>query len=343
MNLRLLARIHLWIGIAIALPLAAIALSGSLLVFRDTLWLPADWRMEPRQTAATDAELAAALAGDAGWRYVDLANHGRGFHVLTDADHGERVLKAGAAATVPAPARIAVAQFLYRLHAQLLVGDAGKVVVRVVGPLALASLVIGLLIWWPRRSAWRASDLASLAMRRPPLLRFHMAWGAVALIVLLPLATSGTLLAHNPAIRAWLRAQAPPARPLAPEVEALRFTGGDLGAALAAARRVWPDGYLTQIGRVGADAERLTLKFRLPGERHQNGRSFLSLDLENGRVESAIDARLGGFPAAYDDFLYPFHTARFGGAMQGWLWITAAMSLLALLTTGILAWLRKPR
>lgn len=343
MNLRLLARIHLWIGVATALPLGAIALSGSLLVFRDSLWLPSDWRMEPRQTAATDAALAAALAADADWLYVDLANHGRGFHVLSDADHAERVLKVGAAATEPAPARIAIAQFLYRLHAQLLVGDAGKTAVRVLGPLALASLVIGFLVWWPRRSAWRAADLAGLAMRRPPLLRFHMAWGAVALIVLLPLVTSGTLLAQNPTIRAWLRTQAPPARPLAREIEALRFTAGDLAAALAAARLVWPDGYLTQIGRTTVDAERLTLKFRLPGERHQNGRSFLALNLRDGRVVSAIDARSGGLPAAYDDFLYPFHTARFGGAVQGWLWICAALSLLALLTTGVLAWIRKPR
>ena len=343
MNLPLLARIHLWIGVAIALPLAAIALSGSLLVFRDTLWLPTDWRSEPRQTPTTDAALSATLAGDDAWRYVDLAAHGRGFHALTDADGGERVLRVGAAASEPAPARIAVAQFLYRLHAQLLVGETGKTIVRVLGPLALASLVIGLLIWWPRRSAWRAADLRTLAMRRPPLLRFHMAWGAVAVLLLLPLVTSGTLMAHNPAIRAWLKTQAPPVRPLDPEVEALRFVPGDLDSALATARKVWPDGYLTQIGRTEPGAERLTLKFRLPGERHQNGRSFLALDMKGGRVQSASDARRGGFPAAYDDFLYPFHTARFGGAVQGWLWIAAALSLLALLSTGVLAWIRKPR
>lgn len=341
--LRVLARLHRWCGLALAVPLAIVVMSGALLVFKNSLWVPADWRHTTLAPSEIDATLAAALELDAAWLWVDIAGAGRAFHVLGYADGRESVLRPGATAVQAAPKRIATAHVIFQLHTRLLVGEAGRNFVRVIGPLAVASVVLGVWLWWPRRSGWRARDLRSAAMRRPVLLKLHMAWGAAAGLVLLPLLISGALLAHNATIRAWL-APFTTDQPL-PVAEAmgLSFEPGELHGAIAAARRVWPEGRLTQISRADPAATLLTLKFHLPGERHQNGRSTLRLDLERGRVTGLRDARRGGWPAAYDDVLYPFHTTHLGGVVQAWLWLAAAIVLLGLVGTGVIAWVRSVR
>lgn len=340
-----LVRVHRWIGLALCLPLVAIATSGALLLFRDVLWVPAEWRAASWDAAAADTALAAALALDEAWRYVDLARPGRAFHLVgVDAVTTPRVLPVGAATPGPPPARLAVELWLFQLHTRLLAGESGQQVVRVVGPVAFASVVAGLLLWWPRRGGWRGRDLLGPgAGSRPGLLRWHLAWGGAAALVLLPLVGSGALMAHNPAVRSWLAPLAPPAAALPVELAGRRFAPGELAAAIGAARAVWPDGEPTQISRPAKDPATLTVKFRLPGERHPNGRSTLTLDVEEGRFTAMRDARRGGPPAAYDDVLYGLHIGALAGPAHAWAWLAGALGLAVLTVSGVLAWLRGRR
>ncbi len=340
---RVLASVHRWLGLALCLPLAAVAISGSLLLFRNALWVPADWRTTTIDIARADAALAGALAGDDRWTYVDIASPGRAFHTIGQAEGPLAVLEVGANAGAEAPSRLAVEHALFALHTRLLAGDAGKTLIQVMGPLAVASLLLGVWLWWPRRHGWRRRDLVRLSATRPSMLRWHQGWGAVVFVTLLPLVLSGALLAHNPAIRAWLKPLSPPVAPVPVAVAELRFEPGDLGAALVAARRAWPDGRLTQLSRSAPGADVLTLKFRLPGEWHPNGRSLLTADLSAGRIVGLRDARRGGLPAAYDDFLYAFHIADLGGMAQAWLWLASGLVLSGLVATGVLAWFKGRR
>jgi uncharacterized iron-regulated membrane protein len=341
--LRSLVQVHRWLGLALALPLLAIVLSGALLLFKDTLWVPGEWRSSTLSVAQSDAALARFLADDAAWLFVDVARPGRAFHVVGYADEHERPLRVGATATEVPPTRLAVAETLFALHTRLLAGEAGKWLIRVLGPLAVVSLLLGFLAWWPRRRGWRSRDLRPDSLARPGLLRLHLAWGAAALVVLLPLLLSGALLAHNPTLRAWLRPLGPVAAPLSEDIAERRFVPGDPAEAISAARGLWPKGRLTQLSRRAAGSSEITLKFQLSGERHPNGRSTITLDLDSGRVVGLRDARLGGLPAAYDDFLYGFHIAHLGGVLQAWLWLASALALLALIASGTVAWLRKRR
>jgi uncharacterized iron-regulated membrane protein len=85
------------------------------------------------------------------------------------------------------------------------------------------------------------------------------------------------------------------------------------------------------------------VKFRLSGERHPNGRSTLTLDLDQGRVVAQRDARLGGLPAFYDDVLYGFHSGELAGPVQAWLWLAGTLGLGVVTVSGALAWLRGRR
>lgn len=341
---RKLVTIHRWAGIALCVPLVMVALSGTLLLFRDSLWVPAEWRAQAWDMAAADGGLAAALDEAGDWSYADVARPGRAFHTVgfDDGRAVQAVLVPGSALQAP-PVRLAIELWLFDLHTRLWLGEGGRAAVRVVGPAAFLSVVIGLVLWWPRRRTWRAADLARGPTTRPALIKLHLAWGGAVVIVLLPLVLSGALMAHNPTIRAWLKPLSPPAGPLAAEVTALRFESGDLAGAIAAARAVWPDGQLTQLSRPPAGATTLSLKFRLPGERHPNGRSTISVDLATGAVTALRDARRGGIPAAYDDLLYGFHIAELGGTAQAWAWFAGGAGLLLLAVTGLVSWWRRPR
>lgn len=339
-TLRALVLAHRWLGLALCLPLLVIVVTGTLLIFRATLWVPPDWRVSTASIAESDAALAVALAAQPDWRYVDVAAPGRAFHQVGLADERVLMLRVGAGAPETPPARLAAGHFLFQGHTRLLVGETGKVVVRIIGPLAVLSVVVGLLIWWPRRRGWRGRDLLPAGATRSRLLKLHLGWGAAAAVLLLPMVVSGTLLAHNPTIRAWLKPLSPLASPLAADLQALRFAGNDLGAALAAGRSVWPDGRLTQVSRAANDAGQLTLKFQLPGERHPNGRSTLTIDLTGGRLSALRDARVGGLPAGYDDLLYALHVGKLGGPAHAWAWLLGGVGLLTLLVSGTLAWLR---
>lgn len=341
--LRGLLQVHRWLGLALALPLLVIVLSGALLLFKDTLWVPGEWRAGELSVAQSDAALARFLGDDSAWLFVDVAAPGRAFHVVGYADEHALPLRVGATATEAPPPRLAVAETLFALHTQLLAGESGKWLIRVLGPLAVVSLLVGFLVWWPRRRGWRRRDLQPASTTRLGLLRLHLAWGAAALVALLPLLLSGALLAHNPTMRAWLKPLGPVPAPLSEDIAARYFTPGDPAAALASARSLWPEGRLTQLARRAAGSPEITLKFQLPGERHPNGRSTITLDLDSGKVVGLRDARLGGLPAAYDDYLYGFHIAHLGGVLQAWLWLASALALLLLIASGTVAWLRKPR
>jgi uncharacterized iron-regulated membrane protein len=346
----LLARAHLWIGLTAALPLALIAASGAVLSFKDSLPQGPELRQaarslvaeqDPRKTIARSLAGWLERHGDEPWSVVYIASERRAVHTVERADGAKLHLRVGDSRPLAtAPLALRIEDSLYRLHTELLLGAFGKSLVKILAPAAAVSIVIGFVIWWPRRGAWRWSDLRPNAARRLPLLRFHMSFAALAALLIACHVFSGALLAHNASIRAWLRPFAPASLEVGGSDAA--FRPGDFAEAFAAAQRVFPDGRMTQVARLddGASA-RLSIKMRLPGERHPNGRSSVTVDVLAGRIESVRDARDGGAPAVYDDSLYPFHVARLFGPAHPWIWLLGALSLLATSVAGALAWLRR--
>ena len=154
---------------------------------------------------------------------------------------------------------------------------------------------------------------------------------------------SGLLLAFNPPVRAWLNPFADPRAVQAPGGVALDFAEGDAAASIAALRRVFPQGAVTQlVPLAGGSGTQWSLKLRLPGEGHPNGRSNVILDVAAGRIVALRDARLAGVPAASDDMLYPLHIGALFGDGQRVLWLLGGIGLLRLVTAGVTALLRRP-
>ncbi len=342
-----LARVHAWVGVTLALPLLLIVATGTALLFKDTLFVPADWRFTPGSTAdsrSSDAEVArlislpALQAADS----VQVARGSRAFHVV-EAASGDlaywRVGRSQAEASVPL--RLRVERVLIDLHEHLASGATGDTVVRVLGPIAVASMLVGLVLWWPLRAGWRARDLVPRGGGRPQWLRLHLALGGAAGALFLMNVTTGTLMAHNPTVRAWLKPLASAAATLTLADAQQAFAPDDGQAALAALRTVFPGGEITQLEPArGAAGTSWSMKLRLPGEDHPNGRSNITLDPAAGRILSARDARLAGVPGAYDDTLYPLHIGLLFGPVHRWFWLLSGTGLCLLLTAGLVSFWR---
>ncbi len=334
---RPLAAIHRWSALALALPLLALLATGGLLLFKDELFAAST----ARSADGADRGLAMLLADPQVQRsaVVLVADGRRPFHTIEWADGAVTHVDAATAQPFPPTTGLEIEQWLYRLHTTLLLGEAGDLLIRWLAIPLVLLIGLGFFLWWPLRAGWRWRDLLP-GHGRGRMLRAHLALGALLCVPALLQTGAGALLAHNPSVRSWLRPLATAAPPTAAPGA---FTQGDAAHALAVLRATFPDSRVSQASPAGPPGSGLwTLKLRLPGEAHPNGRSLLELDLAAGRFGALRDARRGDLPALYDDTLYALHVGSLVPGLRQ-VWGLLAAGMLVMLIAGVLAFLSRRR
>jgi len=165
---RALFQIHLWVGVATGLYIALIALTGSILVYRNELYnafSPQPRLVENAGTPLSREDLDAAVrrrfpeARIVGVEPGPTPNHAAD---VTLERHGERTRRlvhpaTGADLGPTLPVGYRFTAWMLDLHDNLLGGETGR---RVNGIGALALLMLcatGLVVWWPGVSRWRRS------------------------------------------------------------------------------------------------------------------------------------------------------------------------------------------
>lgn len=338
--MRALRLIHRWIGIAIALPMVLVALSGALLVFRDAYYrarwpvvaaaiTPQERHDQPRILQIIDTRFAQAPL-----RSVKFPRQGvNAFHLylpdsreaFVDPRTGELIAQWNA--------RTDPAAFLFDLHAHLLMGARGELLNGYAALVLVFLSMSGLLLWWPRRSAaFRLRYAVPRDAGAAALLRSHAAAGAlVSAGVVLFSATGAGLVFYEPAgrvVSALLDASAPvtPAGWVQPSAVPRAAWPAILEAGRTALPEAGPTMYYP-----GANGNAvITFRKRLPGESHPNGRSYVLVDPYTARVVQAIDARAQGAGTRLMHAIYPIHAAKTGGV---------ALATAAVITGLGLAWL----
>ncbi|MBV9834536.1 MAG: PepSY domain-containing protein [Alphaproteobacteria bacterium] len=210
-----LRTIHLWIGVALCIPLGMLGITGAILVFDDeleALFVPAPPRTPAVGEAKPIAEIIAAArkaapqglnpsfyrapekAGDLA--VVRLAPGGRGgapgaggLQLRIDPVSLEVVERKDPMATTM--------RWIFRLHANLLLsGRDGREVIGWLGVAMLALGCSGLVIWWPRPAQWRSAFGIRRGAKGIVLLRdLHAMTGIWNLLVFLVVSFSGVYLA----------------------------------------------------------------------------------------------------------------------------------------------------
>jgi uncharacterized iron-regulated membrane protein len=355
-----LRRLHLWLGLALGLPFAVLALTGSALVF----YIELDGVLNPQVAIASSApapgwssptwdralETARSTWPKAKGRWTFEATGlpgaipGRYYAPRGDHHHSDPVLlwfsPDGTRLLREARWGETLMTFLYDIHHTLLAGETGTVVVGWLGVATLLLLTSGVAVWWPRGS-WRKA----LALKRgaPPLrtLRdWHKLIGLGSAIFLLLLSATGALLAL-PGEKEWLLARlVAPMEPV-PAPRSARSSGEQVrvATALAAAQRALPGTRLGWIDVPGPGDGTFRIRAQVPGD---PGRrfpySYVFVDQYSGEVLAVHDARVGTAGSTVSNWIRPLHDASVGGLGTRILGVAVGLMPLTLFITGLLRW-----
>jgi len=352
---RISSWIHLYGGLVLGGVLIVVSVSGSALVFKDTLdrWLRPDLlRVAPGgERVSLDQMIDAAQAAhpeatprlvempfdDAAPATVWLAEGNR--HVYVDPYRGTVLGTRG-------PDE-GVMNTLSHLHIELLAGNTGLVIVGAIGLLLVLLTATGLVLWWPRRvqALWTALRMTW----RHGALRFnydlHRAGGFYTTAFVLLTALTGSAFAFYPATQQIISTvtASEPWPPPPPTVEAPADSTRDR------ARIDYEAGLHTALDRLpGAEASfvyvpqaptaPLTVRLRTPPEWHPNGRSFVHLHPTETTVLRVDDARTAPGGAQLLQTFYPLHVGAVGGIVVKWLYVVLGLAPAVLSVTGTLIW-----
>ncbi len=341
---KVLSWLHLWVGLTAGIAFAVLGLSGSVLVFHEDLlrWQHPQLEGHPLETRGEVVAAILARETPRGLRSIQFPDASMPAVVGFYAD-GRRGYFA------PEDGRLLLSRsndddlllWLQDLHIHFLGGEAGEQVVGIVGWIALALLLTGVYLWWPKRGKL---VLSLRWFAQPPVRRglsWHRSTGVLLLPVLLLLVLTGVGMVYHAGARGLLTGlfggTPVPAAPLHPADGPLDWT-----AVLPRAQAGLPGAHLTRTALPAPDAGVVSFRARMPGEWHVNGRSTVHVDLGGRRVLLAHDATAQAAGARMAEAIYPLHIGAVGGPLLRWLTALAGLVPAFLLATGFLFWWRRP-
>ena len=348
--MRLLRIVHRWIGLALAIPVVLVALSGGLLLFKGPYYRFRFPELANPITATEAHGYASAIERierefGARIRVVKFPREGaNAFHLyLSDGSEAFVHPVSGAVLSRWHPHE-SLPAFLFQLHAHLLAGTPGEVVNGFIALLLVFLGLTGLILWWPRRAAaFRLARAIPRSAAPADLLRSHAASGVLLVLPVIVFAATGAgLVFYEPASRlatALMDRRAPEApSAVVPISTAPQRPWTEI---LAAVRTALPEAGPRMYYPGGDGNAVLTFRKSLPGEWHPNGRSYVLVDPYEARVVQTIDARTQGAGTRLMHALYPVHAAPVGGAGLVLLAMISAIGLTYLAIGGSYAFLAR--
>lgn len=347
--MRALVLLHRWVGALLALALLAIAGSGALLLFADDYlrWrLPvlAEFSAAPAPTPQALANVIAqaqAIGGTVAFpknalpAYVHyLPGGGQRLHHPLD---GRLIAEWGPLETVPGA--------LFELHAHLLAGETGHLMVGAIALLLMAMLLSGLLLWWRLRRGLPLRHWRPRSAHSRELLRSHSAQGVWLSLGLGFMAVSGASLVFHTQAAALFNGLLGAHGPLSPTPQtvpaAIPLAKADWQRVLARAGEHFPDAQLRMLTLPRSVDAPLVLRLKRAAELHPNGRSYLSIDPATGSVLQAIDATRTGLGPSVLNSLYPLHAGKTGWTGHRAVLLLIAMALCWISASGLWLFLRR--
>ena len=336
--MRWIDSIHRWTGAVIGVLLAAMGLSGTLLVHEDA-WLRA---IVPHASDARAPDVT--TYGTALERL--MAEPTRPVNIIFPSDSlGVFTLTFGEGAGAYADASGAIVSqwdtkwerpevWLFDFHHHLFSGEVGTTGVGILALIGLGFVVTGLLLWWRNRKNFKLRAWPS-SLSRLQIVRHHRDLGLVMSPLLLTLFLTGSILVFRP-IADVLFAPLSPVGTISASLEQPKEKGGRLAAdfdwpaLLQVVRNAYPDGQLRGISVPRRDGQLIRVRVRQPGEWLPNGRTILWFDAASGRLVDSRDAMTLPLATRAYNAVYPIHTSKIGGAFYKVMMTAAGLTLVML-------------
>lgn len=334
--LNLLRLFHRWLGLTLSLIVVAMALSGAILIFHDTI-LRSNW---PELTAPIKPgqedlypDILSRLERrfrEPGIKLIKFPDQGMNAFRLWIKDDSEVLVHTASGEIITRWVwNETLTSILFEFHAHLFAGDFGEQVIGCIGLLVLGFVLSGLVLWWPRRRAFRLRFIFPRAVSSRHFMRSHAAMGVIFSAAIFFFTLTGvTMVFYRPVatLLTSLLDSNPPLTPsarLLPSDQPMR-AWKDILRTLA---KTLPDGKLVYYIPPRPDNAAMTFRKRMPGEWHPNGRSFILINPYTNDVLQSIDARQQQFGMRLVEKFYPLHASKVGG------W---PYTLFALITSGAL-------
>lgn len=363
---RVWLQIHKVLGLALGLWFLLMGVTGSLLVYYRGLEARLDARLREQPGVTAPAKIAEV-------HRTLVAAHpqrGTGWRIEVPPRPGEpvtaRFLKpvetqgayfAPLLATTDPSGRTLVANrfwgetpgtWIYDLHFSLLGGELGVKVVGWGGVALAASLVSGLVIWWPARGRWRQA----LRLRRGVstvrrVYDLHTVFGALGAVLLLILALTGSALALPDLVKPMIASVSPLTPVLRPAVPPPAEAAGprlDADAAIARAVQAFPGAQVRWIDTPATDGGLYRIRLRQPGEPGDRFPDTLVwIDSTRGEIVARRDPRHFSAGDTVWQWMHPLHSGEGFGPVGRLLVCLCGVLPVLLAVTGLWRWLDKRR
>ncbi len=364
---------HRWIGLVLGALFMVIGLTGAVLVFAHPIdaalnpdMLSVEASSEGAPYASLDEILAAATVdlprgavptsmamprrADGVVAVSYRVQHGAGVRLsrkvfvnpFTTVVTGDRLIKTG---------DDEMRQFFFNsvrsLHFTLWQGSDYSFLVGVPALFLLVSVLLGVVLWWPRPGQWRlafAIKRGAGAERR--VFDLHRVFGAVFVLVLSMLLLSGAFFIFRPQGRDLVRLFSPvreSPRGLASR-PVMDHDPIGLNAALQIAQRSVPGGKLANINLPVDEKGVYVFAMRTPDEPSQaNSRNRVTIDQYSGKVLNLEDRATYSAGEQFLEWLMPLHTGEaFGTVGHAVIFFTGLMTAF-LYVTGFIRWRQRQR
>jgi uncharacterized iron-regulated membrane protein len=342
---------HRWLGGLIGLLLAVLALSGTILAYKDVwVMLPHARDAQVQDPATLVAATEAVMAAPDRPRSIVFATKTFGLNQLSypDASAGAYTTQRGELITRWSSKWERPEVWLFDLHHHLFSGDAGEVVSGVVGLCGLGFVITGTILWWRMRRAYEVR-LWPRRFERFAILRHHRDLGIVMAPVLALSLITGAIMIFQPVADAVLGPGAS-----AQVAEALKPPPGrkvelaarpDWRRMIETARRLHPTAEVRILSLPRGKTGLISLRMRQQEEWLPNGRTTLYFAADTGELVRAGDALAMPRQVQAYNALYPLHAGKVGGLAYRLLITLSGLTLATLgsLTVWTFWFRRKPR
>ena len=351
---RLCRRLHYWFGVALAIPVLFIAVTGCILGFGhelDRLLNPDLYRSYgPNQTVSAQEILETANSGSVTpiislqlpdsaspvWIVSQGTGRGENMGVQEELFFDLDGILLGRRLTADAPIR-----FIHRLHNAFLLGSDGRQVVGILSLFLLGMIITGAVVWWPAAQGIRHSFLPKIGQGMRLLLDLHTAASLWPLLLIVLVTVTGITMEFPQTTRAALgqtgqsHTMGHPAR--------LPATPYPVSAdqALNIARQSAPDDQAVSLALPSPDHPQWRITLR-PEHSLWVSRRQIMVDAQTGAIQTEA-AAAGGFAAFYLGAQHGLHGGSIFGLPGRLLIFLSGLCLAFLTVSGLLVWARRQR
>ena len=344
---------HLWVGLAIGLPLIVVALTGAVMVFEEDLdralnpavsyvtpgdrSLPLDEIVARARTAFPAAQLGSVTLPEKRHHPVQIGSTSKeGPFTISVNQYTGQVLGTRSAADREA----GLARRIHLLHTRLFGGQIGEWLVGLITALTLFMAVAGLVLWWPRK----IFSVKTGASGRRINFDLHNVFGLYASAAFLFIALTGMMIAFE----RWtdplfMRLNAAAVPPLAKESTVIDGAPPKSVEALAsAAHAALPGAFLKGLTIPAGGKTVIVAMMKYPEDRTPGGRSRVALDQYSGVALTVINTRTAPAGTKLVNLKRSAHTGDIFGATTRGLYFLTCLMLTGQVVTGLFIWLKRP-